>query len=308
MYFMTRIIVNFLILTRFVYCDTMPEDLITDNDEQLAKLKRDDFVDSLRGQVPSMENQEKHEQKEESESTRHSSSTENDTHSISSLKSTFPLSSVFPSPSAFSFGNKDSITISTSKHVMLSLAPNSTTALENNTRNKLNYKTPALSNYSLGSRTTTSMAVEISKTFVEDGKHNINHTQTKLYVAPSSLSFSTDIKSIISVLITSAPAAHSISSISDTAQSKLEPKRSVFNSGVVSNSIAVNEMSTTVSPQTGISGKTITPGDTSITSGISSKKMPVLPELHENGGRINKFVYHSFNLLSRVNSLSYSLK
>ena len=270
------------LIATFCHCQMTPEDLLTDSDEQLDKLKRDDFVDSILEQFPSLEplGEPSEEDKENNEKEKDSQHAKNEP---GDAAKTAALSSVFPSPSAFTFASIKTSNISTSNSVSTSAAASNKTVLDNST-----YVRPTGSVYNLHSSifvnqtNTKDLAFQTRELLIDkSATHSINDTKSTMNVLQSSSLVSTINSSMSSVVISTSPAVHSPSIVSDTAQSKIQPTSTSFVGDAALVSSTIKETPKIVSPIVSLSSTKV---KVSTSPGSSGRKMPVTPDESRFGG------------------------
>ena len=290
-------------LTANCFCETVPEDLLTDNDEQLYKLKRDDLVDSILNEImpPESAEDKKHEEDKSSKSTQEKQNELKD-----DAKSVY-LSSVYPSPSTFSTANIDTIKIHTSKIASSSLSMNRSSAALNHTNIEPTQSTHELHSTLHLNQSNSSLNSEIRPSVFAIATTSRLGGNSTLLLLHSQMLVSTIVASTASLAIPSLPAPHSISTISDTAQSVIQPTSTYFAAETLPKSSVIAETPKIVNAERSFSIIKHVATETSHSPNTSSRKMPTVPDEQGYGG--NYFPFDKTlpeNKIWRHNSFKYS--
>eukprot|EP00112_Aurelia_sp_Birch-Aquarium-sp1_P016190 Seg3650.1 transcript_id=Seg3650.1/GoldUCD/mRNA.D3Y31 product="hypothetical protein" protein_id=Seg3650.1/GoldUCD/D3Y31 len=293
-----RYVVVFTIIYFASRCNgnSLPEDFMTDNDEQLARLKRENFIDSILKHLPffgtSSKKSESNDEAIPSEPTGKKDIPSAEKQNTETRSETAPLMSVFPSPSTFNSIEMSSFKISLSMNES-KLTSNVHDETPNNTM--FIHTAELTSSVSLNAttssmiRNTTSLGPSISTQLHLSSpvmKVAPNQSSSVINATLSSAQFpiTSVLSSTIKLSMSSMPAPHSTSTVSDTAQQKMSPSSTIFGkseslmlSSVLKTQAIVPQKSSIVPDQ-----KVVEPEVTQTET--SGTQMPVLPDEKGYGG------------------------
>lgn len=299
-----RYVVVFTIIYFASRCNgnSLPEDFMTDNDEQLARLKRENFIDSILKHLPffgtSSKKSESNDEAIPSEPTGKKDIPSAEKQNIKTKSETAPLMSVFPSPSTFNSIEMSSFKISLSMNES-KLTSNVHDETPNNTMFihtadltssvSLNATTSSMirNTTSLGPSIATQLHLSSSVRKVAPNQQSSSVIIATLSSAPFPIT--SVLSSTIKLSMSSMPAPHSTSTVSDTAQQNISPSSTVFGkseslmlSSVLKTQAIVPQKSSIVPDQ-----KVVEPEVTQTET--SGTQMPVLPDEKGYGGKILNF-------------------
>ena len=277
--------------------NSLPEDFVTDNDEQLARLKRENFIDSILKHLPFFGTSSK--KSESNDDALLSGPTEKvvssaDKQSLETKTETAPLMSVFPSPSTFNLIQTSSfkISLSMNESKLTSNVQDKTTSnstfihtVELKPLVSLNTTTSNLIRKTASFGISLSTRLQVSSSSMKMAL-NLSSSIINATLSPVQFPVTSVLSSTIKLSISSMPAPHSTSIVSDTAQSKILPSSTIFGkaessriSSVLRTQSIVPQKSSTV-PDKKILEPEVTHHETSGT------QMPPLPDEKGYGGKI----------------------
>ena len=276
--------VTFIIFIVNCTCETVPEDLLTDNDEQLYKLERDDLIDSILEKITPRSSEQSDEGIESNELPHGKRDQEKSPPKEVSLQ----LKSMLPSPSRFSSPYLNTVTIHASKNASNSeintglLLSNKTAFLPMSSTQRLQESFLARQSLSVHSTevNSTSYAGVMSNTYPSSGSA-INVT---LSLGNSHILVSTMITSTTSFRLSNILMPYSISMVHDTAQSTVLPTSTVFAVDQLTQSSSISETPKILTVQKSVSTIANVP-TSSVSPEMSTGKMPEIPDERQFGGK-----------------------
>ena len=265
-------------------CETVPEDLLTDNDEQLYKLQRDNLIDSIMEKIEPKTSEQTDKKVETHEMPQ------GKRNQIEDVADELPLrlKSIFPSPSRFSSADMETIKIHTSKNISTTIID--TRMEENKTIFHSVTSTQILGISSSKRQTDIIRSIDTSSSSNHENISSIypftDTTGNSTSVRPiSQLFVSTMITSTESLSISTILAPHSISVVYETASSILHPTRTVFMVDQLLQSSSITETPKITIPRKIPSTSINLPTSTPISSELTSRRMPSIPDEHGYGGK-----------------------
>lgn len=258
-------------------CETVPEDLLTDNDEQLYKLQRDDLIDSIMKRISPRTSDQLDGKAETHELPGEKLNEVKDAAEEASLH----LKSIIPSPSRFSSAYVENIQIYTSKNI--SNSANDTGGIAKRTIFESISSTPGLQrSFSIRQSHTPGFIEKNSSSLYRNMSttysSSVTTTNGTLALLHSHIFVSTMLSSTKSLSVSAFLTPNSISVRHDTAQPIIQPTRTIFTGDQLLESSSISEPSKTVNPQNTVSANTKTQTAPPISSEESSRKMPSIPD------------------------------
>ena len=278
----SKVYVLFLLVVYLVHggsCDSVPEDLLTDNQEQLEHWKQGNLIDSILNQLPFLGGSKENE--EAASVSKNSQAGESVDKKASQIASpTVPFKSIVPSPSSFGSVSTEKMSISRSSNETMSKSVfrNSTELLG----------TPALK----PTKVLNSTSIVFSKNVSSSRHLNTTNTTANSTTNVSLVTRVNEHASLFSHLvsslnlsttplfISSSPAAHSSPLILDTAQKTISPFSTSF--GNTRNTVS-RVMGTNTKPS---KSKSVSHAST-VYQSSPTVGMPVLPDEKGYGGMIH---------------------
>ena len=279
--FLFAVLVILIVIITNCKCETVPEDLLTDNDEQLYKLQRDDLIDSFMKRISPRTSKQLDGKAETHESPRKKLNQVKDAEENASLY----LKSIIPSPSRFLSAYVDTIQIYASKNV--SNSSNDTGDIANRTIYESISSTPGLQrSFSMRQSHTPGNIEKSSSSFYRNISATYSSSVTTangtLALLHSQLFVSTMLTSTKSLLVSAFLTPNSISVRYDTAQPIIQPSSTIFTGDQLPQSSSISETSKIVNPHTTFSANTKTAPPISLEE--KSRKMPSIPDEIGYGG------------------------
>jgi len=260
-------------------CETVPEDLLTDNDEQLYKLQRDDLIDSILEKITPRSSEQSDEGIESNELPHEKLDKEK--------SPPLQLKSMLPSPSRFSSSYQNTVTIHTSTNASTS-AINTGLLITNKTTFQPMSSTQRLQESFLAKQSQAIQSIEVnSSSFTGIASttsypSSVSAINVTLSLGNSPILVSTMITSTTSFRLSSALMPYSISMVHDTAQSTLQPTSTVFAVGQPTQSSSISETPKILTVQKSVSSIANIP-TSSISPETSTRKMPEIPDERQFG-------------------------
>ena len=278
--------------------NSLPEDFVTDNDEQLARLKRENFIDSILKHLPFFgASSKKSESKDDalpSGPTEKKVVSSAEKQNLKTKTETAPLMSVFPSPSTFNSIQTSSVKIPLSMNESKLTSNIQDKTISNSTFIHTVELKPSVSLNATTSdmiRKTASFGLSVSTHLQVSSSSmkmalSLSSSVINATLSPVQFPVTSVLSSTVKLSISSMPAPHSTSTVSDTAQSKILPSSTTFGkpessrlSSVLKTKAIAPQKSSTV-PDKMILEPEVPHHET------SSTQMPALPDEKGYGGKL----------------------